>query len=296
MSAKIRDMKSSFHILLFLVTAFFVVALLAVPAETSAQRFSHSSAGGGGRPSAPSQNFSRPAPAPVNRPAPAVNRPSPAMSRPAPAPVENRPTINGGSYNAGNHNYNQHPVAARPPVNVHQNVNVQRNVTVHENVNVYHNHYQPPHAYVYHPYHPYYWGHNWHPVGFFAASLATDAILLSIANQQYYYDQGVYYQPSSGGYAVVAAPTGALVSFLPPGYETTSVGNDEFFYYGGTFYIDTGNGYQVVAAPVGAIVTQIPDGAVQQNINGESYLLYNNVYYQPISQDGQDAYQVVQLN
>ncbi len=296
MSAKFRDMKSSFHIFLFPVTAFFLVALLTVPVVTSAQRFSHSGAGGGGRPSAPPQNFNRPSAAPASHPAPAVNHPSPAMSRPAPAPVENRPTINGGSYNAGNHNYNQHTVAARPPVNVHQNVTVQRNVTVHENVNVYHNHYQAPRAYVYHPYHPYYWGHNWHPVGFFAASLATDAILLSIANQRYYYDQGVYYQPSSGGYAVVAAPIGALVSFLPPGYETTSVGNDEFFYYGGTFYIDTGNGYQVVAAPVGAIVTQIPDGAVQQNINGESYLLYNNVYYQPISQDGQDAYQVVQLN
>jgi len=119
---------------------------------------------------------------------------------------------------------------------------------------------------------------------------------LSIANQQYYYDEGVYYQPSSGGYSVVPAPVGALVSSLPPGYETTMVGNDDYFYYGGAFYIDTGNGYQVVQAPYGAVVTQIPDGAVQQDINGQTYLVYNNVYYQPVSQNGQDAYEVVQVN
>jgi hypothetical protein len=287
-------MKSSFHIFLSLVTAVFLVALLSVPTESSAQRFNHSNSGGG-RPAPPSHSFSRPAASP------AVSHPPPVTNRPAPAPVESRPTISGGSYNTGNHNYNEHnynqnTMPARPPVNVHENVTVQRNVTVHENVNVYHNHYQPPHAYIYHPYHPYYWGHNWHPVGYLAAVLTRDAILLSIANQQYYYDQGVYYQPSGSGYAVVSAPIGALVSFLPPGYETTTVGNDEYFYYGGTFYINTGNGYQVVAAPFGAVVTQIPDGAVEQNINGETYLLYNNTYYQPISQDGQDAYQVVQVN
>lgn len=92
------------------------------------------------------------------------------------------------------------------------------------------------------------------------------------------------------------APIGAVVSFLPPGYETTMVGNDYYYYYGGTFYINTGNGYQVVPAPIGAVVTQIPDGAVQQDIDGQTYLVYNNTYYQPVSQDGQDAYEVVQVN
>jgi hypothetical protein len=295
------------------------VALMCFPQETRAQRFSHPNygqSGGGSRPSAPpSSNYSRPAPAP-----PAYH-PAPAASRPAPPPtgnramqpvenhppqqaqqMENRPTINGGSYNTGNHNFNQN--ATQPPVNAynhagsqpHENITVQRNVSVHENVNVYHNHYQPAHAYAYHPYHPYYWGHNWHPLGYFAVSLARDVFLFSIANQQYYYDQGVYYQPTTGGYAVVAAPVGASVSFLPPGYETTMVGNDYYYYYGGTFYIDTGNGYQVVQAPFGAVVTQIPDGAVQQDINGQTYLFYNNTYYQPVSLNGVDAYEVVQVN
>jgi hypothetical protein len=298
-------MKTSFRIAFSLGLIVLVVSLISIPQKTSAQRFNHpnySGGGGGNRGSAPSQNFSRPAPAPaafhpappVNRPAPPMNRPAPPMNRPA--PVETRPTINGGSYNTGNHEYHQSNAPVRAPVNVHENVSVQRNVVVHENVNVYHNHYNPVHAYAYHPYHPYYWGHNWHPLGYFAASLARDAFLISLANQQYYYDEGVYYQPYSGGYSVVPAPFGAVVSFLPPGYETTMVGNDYYYYYGGTFYINTGNGYQVVPAPIGAVVTQIPDGAVQQDIDGQTYLVYNNTYYQPVSQDGQDAYEVVQVN
>ena len=83
---------------------------------------------------------------------------------------------------------------------------------------------------------------------------------------------------------------------LPEGYETTMVGNDEYYYYGGVFYVLTDQGYQVVAAPIGAIVTELPVGAVDQQINGEDLFVYNNVYYQPISQDGQDAYEVVQVN
>ena len=30
-----------------------------------------------------------------------------------------------------------------------------------------------------------------HPLGYFAVTLSTDAILLSVGNQQYYYDSGV---------------------------------------------------------------------------------------------------------
>ena len=92
------------------------------------------------------------------------------------------------------------------------------------------------------------------------------------------------------------APIGATVISLPPGYETTMVADDTYFYYGGTFYTDTGNGYQVVPAPFGAVVTQIPDGAVEQDINGQTYLVYNNTYYQPVSMNGTDAYEVVQVN
>jgi hypothetical protein len=41
------------------------------------------------------------------------------------------------------------------------------------------------------------------------------------------------------------------------------------------------------------VITQLPVGAVDQQINDQDLLVYNNVYYMPISQDGQDAYEVV---
>jgi hypothetical protein len=288
---------------------FFLCAMmlaLGFPYLCSAQRFNHSSPGGGGHAPAPRMESAPSRPAPQ----PAASRPAPAMNRPVEQPMA-RPTINGGGQNIGNHNYNRtvdaperrgppaEPVHENVPVNqnAHETVKVHQNVSVHENVNIYHAHGEPAyHAYSYHPYHPYYWGHYWHPVGFFAASIAADAFYFSLANQRYYYDQGVYYEPSGSGYAVVPAPVGAIVNYLPPGYETTMAGDDTYYYYGGSFYISNGDGYQVVPAPVGAVVTQIPDGATEQQINGESYLLYNNTYYQPVSQDGQDAYEVVQVN
>src|SRR5277367_5513694 len=131
-------MKTSFRIAFSLGLLVLVVFLISIPQETNAQRFSHpnfSGGGGGSRGAAPAQNFSRPAPAP------SAFHAAPAVSRAAPAPAEYHPTINGGSYNTGNHVYHQSPAPARTTVNVHDNVNVQRNVAVHENVNVYHNHF-----------------------------------------------------------------------------------------------------------------------------------------------------------
>jgi hypothetical protein len=300
-------MKISSYIGFSLCLFISMLVAMGLPQQGLAQRFGHSNFGGGGGGGRSAPAMSRPAPS-FSRPAPAPSRPAPAPSRPVPAvvnrPMEsNRPaeapanrSINGGASNFGSHDLNRAPANVHENVTVHQNVDVHRNVNVHENVNVYHSHNQPYHPYAYHPYHPYYWGHNWHPVGFFLASLAADAYLFSLANQQYYYDDGVYYEPSQGGYSAVPAPVGAVVNALPPGYETTMVGNDTYYYYGGAFYIDTGNGYQVVQAPFGAVVTQIPDGAQDQTINGQDYLVFNNTYYQPISQDGQDAYEVVQVN
>lgn len=268
-------------ILLLLVAA--MLALAGIPVEGMAQRFNH---GGFSRPGAPS-----PAAAPARVPQQPMRTESrPEMrpeTRPGAQPVE-RPSINGGSRNYGNHDYNR-------SYDAHENVPARQNVTVRDHVNVYHTgDYRGIHPYYYHPYRPYYWGPHWHPLGFFLSALATDAVLISLNNQRYYYDDGVYYQPSNGGYAVVPAPIGALVAALPPGYETTTAADgNSYFYFGGVFYVDTGQGYQVVAAPAGAVIIQLPVGAVEQNINGDTLLVYNNTYYLPISQDGQDAYEVV---
>ncbi len=259
------------------------LAVLGLPQQASAQRFNHSSfgGGGGGRAWAPPMHTEAPRPsAPVMRPAPAAPRPAP--------PVQENRTINGGSRNFGNHDFHPNPVNAP-----------QQRITVrdHERVNVYHTGgYRGLHPYTYHPYHPFYWGPRWHPAGFFAPYIAADAFRFYLGSQWYYYDDGCYYVPSQGGYSSVPPPVGAMVSYLPDGYETTMVGNDTYYYYAGAFYINAGEGYQVVRAPIGAVVSQLPVGAADQQVNGEDLLVYNNVYYQPISQDGQDAYEVVQSN
>ncbi len=274
-------MQTSFKYSSLVIAAVVALAIAACPQHGMAQRFNHGGGGGGGfRPAAPA----RPAMS-----APPRQQARPAEARPQEArPAEVRPTINGGSRNVGNHDFNR-------TVDVHANVNVHANLNVRDHVNVYHTGgYRGVHPYYYHPYRPSYWGPHWHPLGFFLASLAADAIFFNLNNQGYYYDDGCYYLPSNGGYSVVPAPVGAVVGSLPDGYETTMVGNDTFYYFGGAFYIQTGQGYQVVAAPPGAVIAQLPVGAVDQQVNGQDLLVYNNVYYSPISHDGQDAYEVVQ--
>ena len=196
-------------------------------------------------------------------------------------------SFNGGGRNIGAHVFHAPAPAAREGRPFGGGVH---------NEGVYHHVYGGGHPYYYHPYHPFMWGPYWHPFGYFAAALTANAILFSVADQQYYYDNGVYYSPSGNGYSVVAPPVGAVVSYLPAGYLTVPVGDAVYYYYGGAFYISQGGSFRVVPAPAGAIVTEIPEGATEQVINGENYLLYNNTYYQPISQNGQDAYEVVQAN
>jgi hypothetical protein len=277
------------------------VAMVGLSQPVMAQRFSHPSGGGGNRGGGAPAPAARPAmtrPMPVARPE--VNRPAPTPmrteTRPA-QPVAPNPSINGGSRNVGRHDFglknNTAPVArpnqpGRPAVNARDNVS---------HVNAFHTgSYHGLRPYTYHPYHPYYWGPRWHPFGFFLGSLAANAFRFSVGGQYYYYDDGSYYVPSGNGYSTVPPPIGAVVGYLPDGYETTMVGDDTYYYYAGAFYVGVDQGYQVVQAPVGAVVSQLPEGAVDQQSNGEDLLVYNNVYYEPISQDGQDAYQVVQPN
>ena len=240
-------MKNNFKLKFLQIVALLFVIAAVLPQQNFAQRFNH-----------PSPAASRPAPAP------AFNRPPPVQQAPRPM------SINGGNRNFGNHDFNRAPAVVNPRPNVvaHENVNTRPNVVaqenvnarrdVHENVNVYHTGgYRGMRPYAYHPYHPFYWGPRWHPVGFFLSALAANAIRIAIDNRYYYYDDGCYYLPSNGGYAVVTPPIGAAVSYLPDGYETVMVGNDTYYFYAGTFYIYDGQNYQVVQAPVGAVVKPV---------------------------------------
>jgi hypothetical protein len=149
------------------------------------------------------------------------------------------------------------------------------------------------HPYGYHRYAPYSWGPAFHPIGFVAATMAATAIAVTLANEQYQYDQGVWYAPApSGGYAVVPAPLGATVVELPPGAVMV---NPSTYYSGGTYYEQGAGGYLVVAPEAGTVVDQLPPGGEEVTIGSQSYVKFGETIYQPFEEDGQPKYEVVQI-
>jgi hypothetical protein len=267
-------MKSIQKIKLASIVCILSLAAFFIPQGVMAQHFSHGGGGGGGRGGGGGGGMRGGGGAPRG-----------GGGEARPAQMGGDRSFNGGGRNIGAHDFRNGP-AARP---------FRAGGGIHNDAGVFHHAYGF-HPYAYHPFHPYMWGPYWHPFGYFCAALTADAIFFDLAGQQYYYDNGVYYQPSNGGYTAVTPPIGAVVGYLPAGYLTVPVGDATYYYYAGVFYVSQGGSFRVVPAPEGAIVTEIPEGATDQNINGQDYLLYNNTYYQPISQNGQDAYEVVTVN
>jgi hypothetical protein len=151
--------------------------------------------------------------------------------------------------------------------------------------------------YFYHPFTPYYWGPTWQPWGFFIAALAITAIVVSVNDEDYHYDDGVWYEEKTGGgYTVVEAPEGGTVTKIPSSAQTVVVNNTTNYYYGGTYYEKTGdNKYKVVKPPAGAVVDGLPEGAEEVKIGDQTYVKVGDVYYQPVKVDGKDKYEVVQV-
>jgi hypothetical protein len=213
----------------------------------------------------------------------------------------------GNNINSGNKNVN----VDNSTKNVNINVDNSKNISAGNNTvvrrNVYTPYTRPPyrygghayyshHPYHYHPYQPYHWGPLWHPWGFVVATLATTAVIVSIHNQQYHYDQGVYYVAASGGYTVVPAPVGATITTLPPNTQTVVVNQTtNNYYYGGTYYEKTDKGYTVVPPTAGTIVEKLPEGGKEVTIGSQKYVQFGETYYQPVKKDGKDVYEVVEV-
>ena len=184
------------------------------------------------------------------------------------------------------------------------NINNNRNTVVRRNPRPYT---RPPyihgghryycfHPYHYHPFHPFFWGPVWHPWGYFITKLAVTAIIISVNNQQYHYDQGVYYVQSTGGYTVVQAPVGATIVTLPDNHETVVVNETtNNYYYGGTYYEKSDKGYKVVPPTAGTVVEHLPEGGKEEKIGDVTYVKVGDTYYQPIQKDGKDMYEVVNV-
>jgi hypothetical protein len=152
-------------------------------------------------------------------------------------------------------------------------------------------------GYSYHPYRPYYYGPTWHPWGFFIGALTATAIVVSINNAKYHYDQGVFYEESQGGYTAVEAPNGAVVPDIPDNAQQVVIEQNvtNNYYYGGTYYEKGSEGYTVVAPQAGSLVEGLPEGAEEVKIGEVTYVQYGDTYYQPVKVDGKEMYEVVHI-
>ena len=210
---------------------------------------------------------------------------------------------------SGNRNTNINSNNKNVNINIDNSKDIRINNSRHTTVR--HNNYRPytrppyrygghryycHHVYVFHPYRPFYWGPYWHPWGFFVRTLAATAIIISINNQQYHYDQGVYYMAGNGGYTVVQAPVGATVTTLPAEHQTVVVNETtNNYYYGGTYYEKSDKGYTVVPPTAGTIVDSLPEGGEEVTIGEQKYVKFGETYYQPIQVDGKNKYEVVEV-
>ncbi len=140
--------------------------------------------------------------------------------------------------------------------------------------------------------HGFFW-HDFHP-GMILNTLPPGYVQVYVGSNPYYYDQGVYYQTTPSGYAVVTPPPGAIVPVLPPGAEAIPVGPAVYYYAAGAFYVQQPQGYVVVAPPAGVTVTTLPPGAVPVIIRGMQYYQADGVYFMPVMENGVVAYTVVQ--
>jgi len=137
--------------------------------------------------------------------------------------------------------------------------------------------------------HAFYW--SGFCAGMAVAVLPPGYVQVSAGGAGYYYYDGVYYQPTtSGNYAVVAPPVGAIVPQLPSGAETFAVGPATYYYAGGAFYVQQPTRFAVMPAPFGVNVTMLLPGAAPVVINGVLYYLANYVYYLPVMQGGVTVY------
>lgn len=185
-------------------------------------------------------------------------------------------------------------------INVNNSHNSRNTFVRRNNINTYH---RPPyiyggrryycyHPYFYHPFTPFYYGPLWHPWGFFVATMTVSTVIIAVNDVQYHYDNGVWYEPSTGGYTSVAAPVGGSVTTIPEGAENVTVNNTTNYYYAGSFYEKDGEKYVVVAPPAGAIVEHLPEGGKEVEIGGQKYIQVGETYYQPIEGDKYEVTQV----
>ena len=146
------------------------------------------------------------------------------------------------------------------------------------------------HPYYYHPYRPFVWGPVWHPWGFFVATLATTAIIISIV------DNDIPPPPDASGILAMGngfmmaemspAPSGPSMWQIPEAAAAPAFNQlaQDYYYDQGVFYIKMEGGYTVVAAPVGANIKTLPSGYETVKLDdGSVNYYYGGAFYEKSS-------------
>jgi len=90
--------------------------------------------------------------------------------------------------------------------------------------------------------------------------LPEGRILVAFHGDRYYVSGGVWFRCSGRGYVVAAAPVGAYVPVIPPGFTTVVYGGIPYYYANDVYYAGA------VAAP-GYIVVAPPDGGAPKVVD-----------------------------
>lgn len=169
-------------------------------------------------------------------------------------------------------------------------INNSRNTSVRRNTRPYA---RPPyvyggrryrcyHPYYFHPYRPFVWGPMWHPWGFFIATLATTAIIVSFADNDMPAD--INLASNDPMYNGIISGNGQLVLSGP--YDASDLISyaDQYYYDQGVFYLKGDGGYTVVSAPLGAVIKTLPSGyeTITLEDNTKNYY-YGGTFYEKIS-------------
>ena len=161
-------------------------------------------------------------------------------------------------------------------------------------------------------------------IGFYLGTLPYGYYPFWYGPYQYYYADGIFYQPYNGGYQVTTPPVGAAVPSLPKGAKSIVIDGQQFYQFNGVYYktvvndqgknvyvvagkdgvLNTNDGEQTddqQAAPpapkVGDIVAQLPEGCRKITLNSKRYFVSpDDIYYEAITDaNGNTAYRIASI-
>jgi hypothetical protein len=91
--------------------------------------------------------------------------------------------------------------------------------------------------------------HFYPAAGYVIGALPDGHIDVRFGARRFFYQAGVWYQPSGAGYVVVQPPVGIVAPVLPPAYTTVNVAGAPYYYANSTYYVATAGGYAVAQPP-----------------------------------------------